>query len=278
MRLTRMFSAVEATAHCDLPCGVYDPAQARIEAESVKAIQEKYQGNEDPVFRTRAHPDQGAAGRAGQAPPVGAVDRLLQAPALREVPAAARAVQQGHQAGRRGRRQGQRRPGRGPEAARPDRRDRHDLLGDQGRGLSDALPVAAGSPSRAARQRRAVYSADPGAARMRLGSAHARLGGLVIDVGALLERVEAARADRRGGGGRGRARRAWSSARTVTLLIADFSGRAVVRLTSAGAGRAAPAATGSSRPRRCRWRARVYEQVLRTQQRRRRSASATAPG
>ncbi|MGZ4127551.1 MAG: superoxide dismutase, Ni [Actinomycetota bacterium] len=41
-------------AHCDLPCGVYDPAQARIEAESVKAIQEKYQGNEDPVFRERA--------------------------------------------------------------------------------------------------------------------------------------------------------------------------------------------------------------------------------
>jgi nickel superoxide dismutase len=50
----RMFSAVEATAHCDLPCGVYDPAQARIEAESVKAIQEKYQANEDPAFRTRA--------------------------------------------------------------------------------------------------------------------------------------------------------------------------------------------------------------------------------
>lgn len=30
-------------AHCDLPCGVYDPAQARIEAESVKAIQARYQ-------------------------------------------------------------------------------------------------------------------------------------------------------------------------------------------------------------------------------------------
>ncbi|GAA4619993.1 superoxide dismutase, Ni [Saccharopolyspora hordei] len=45
---------LEATAHCDLPCGVYDPAQARIEAESVKAIQEKYQANEDPEFRTRA--------------------------------------------------------------------------------------------------------------------------------------------------------------------------------------------------------------------------------
>jgi nickel superoxide dismutase len=30
-------------AHCDVPCGVYDPAQARIEAESVRAIQERYQ-------------------------------------------------------------------------------------------------------------------------------------------------------------------------------------------------------------------------------------------
>ena len=53
MRFTRMFSAVEATAHCDLPCGVYDPAQARIEAESVKAIQEKFQGSDDEVFKMR---------------------------------------------------------------------------------------------------------------------------------------------------------------------------------------------------------------------------------
>ena len=53
--LTRILRPrLEATAHCDLPCGVYDPAQARIEAESVKAIQEKYQGNEDPAFRARA--------------------------------------------------------------------------------------------------------------------------------------------------------------------------------------------------------------------------------
>lgn len=29
-------------AHCDLPCGVYDPMQARIEAESVHKILEKY--------------------------------------------------------------------------------------------------------------------------------------------------------------------------------------------------------------------------------------------
>ncbi|GAA1534252.1 superoxide dismutase, Ni [Actinomadura kijaniata] len=44
----------KVSAHCDLPCGVYDPAQARIEAESVKAIVEKYHANEDPVFRARA--------------------------------------------------------------------------------------------------------------------------------------------------------------------------------------------------------------------------------
>src|SRR5438105_6044368 len=41
-------------AHCDLPCGVYDPAQARIEAESVKACQQKYQDNDDAGFRERA--------------------------------------------------------------------------------------------------------------------------------------------------------------------------------------------------------------------------------
>ena len=34
-------------AHCDLPCGVYDPAQARIEAESVYNIQKKYQDAEN---------------------------------------------------------------------------------------------------------------------------------------------------------------------------------------------------------------------------------------
>ena len=42
------------SAHCDLPCGVYDPAQARIEAESVKGCQEKYQASDDEVFRERA--------------------------------------------------------------------------------------------------------------------------------------------------------------------------------------------------------------------------------
>ncbi len=31
-------------AHCDLPCGIYDPAQARIEAQSVHEMQKKYSG------------------------------------------------------------------------------------------------------------------------------------------------------------------------------------------------------------------------------------------
>jgi nickel superoxide dismutase len=41
-------------AHCDLPCGVYDPEQARIEAESCYRIVEKYAANEDVAYRTRA--------------------------------------------------------------------------------------------------------------------------------------------------------------------------------------------------------------------------------
>ena len=53
--LSRFFApTIEVQAHCDLPCGVYDPAQARIEAQSVKAIAEKMADNDDPAFQTRA--------------------------------------------------------------------------------------------------------------------------------------------------------------------------------------------------------------------------------
>jgi nickel superoxide dismutase len=44
-------------AHCDVPCGVYDPAQARIEAESVKAIQERYQDAENKKSATESVDD-----------------------------------------------------------------------------------------------------------------------------------------------------------------------------------------------------------------------------
>jgi nickel superoxide dismutase len=51
----RLFApTIEVSAHCDLPCGVYDPAQARIEAQSVLEICKKVEGNDDPDFRVRA--------------------------------------------------------------------------------------------------------------------------------------------------------------------------------------------------------------------------------
>lgn len=42
-----------AHAHCDLFCGVYDPAQAMIEAKSVLNSATKYQASDDDVFRAR---------------------------------------------------------------------------------------------------------------------------------------------------------------------------------------------------------------------------------
>ena len=47
-------STVLVSAHCDLPCGVYDPAQARLEAESVKACMTKVADNNDGDFKARA--------------------------------------------------------------------------------------------------------------------------------------------------------------------------------------------------------------------------------
>src|SRR5437588_7958289 len=41
-------------AHCDLPCGIYDPDQARVEAESCLKIDQKYADSKDQTFRERA--------------------------------------------------------------------------------------------------------------------------------------------------------------------------------------------------------------------------------
>ena len=43
-----------AHAHCDLPCGVYDPVQARVEAQSVHEIMKKYAGLEHQEDKWRA--------------------------------------------------------------------------------------------------------------------------------------------------------------------------------------------------------------------------------
>lgn len=39
-----IFTIKPVYAHCDLPCGVYDPMQAQIEADSVHHINQKYDG------------------------------------------------------------------------------------------------------------------------------------------------------------------------------------------------------------------------------------------
>ncbi len=52
--LDRLSTPRTVHAHCDLPCGVYDPAQARIEAQSVKACMEKYLASSDEDFKVRA--------------------------------------------------------------------------------------------------------------------------------------------------------------------------------------------------------------------------------
>ncbi len=43
-----------AYGHCDLFCGVYDPAQAKIEAMSCLKVAQKYEASDDEVFRARA--------------------------------------------------------------------------------------------------------------------------------------------------------------------------------------------------------------------------------
>ncbi|WP_420450329.1 superoxide dismutase, Ni [Ilumatobacter sp.] len=52
--LSHLFaSATVAHAHCDLYCGVYDPAQAKIEALSVVKTAKKYADSDDQEFRAR---------------------------------------------------------------------------------------------------------------------------------------------------------------------------------------------------------------------------------
>ena len=53
--LHRLFAnATPAHAHCDLYCGVYDPAQAKIEALSCLKTLQKYHDSDDEHFKTRA--------------------------------------------------------------------------------------------------------------------------------------------------------------------------------------------------------------------------------
>ena len=122
-----------AAAHCDLMCGVYDPAQARIEADSVKACMEKYHGSDDEIFRQRAiFIKEERAELVKHHLSVLWTD-YFKPPARRAVPQPARSVLARHQ----GRRPGQedRGPRRRRRTAGSHRGDRRDLLEDQA-GLS----------------------------------------------------------------------------------------------------------------------------------------------
>lgn len=52
--LDKFFATADtAEAHCDLYCGVYDPAQAKIEALSCVKTAKKYAESDDDHFKTR---------------------------------------------------------------------------------------------------------------------------------------------------------------------------------------------------------------------------------
>ena len=126
------------SAHCDLPCGVYDPAQARIEAESVKATCEKYQANTDPEFRTRALIIKEQRSELVKHHLWVLWTDYFKAPHFEKYPQLHQLFNEATKlAGAR--RQGFDRPGRGRASCSQDRRDREDLLGDQA-GVSPPWP------------------------------------------------------------------------------------------------------------------------------------------
>ncbi len=53
-RLGERFQVPEVEAHCDGPCGIYDPASARIAAEAVLSMTKKLNALEPPVEGDRA--------------------------------------------------------------------------------------------------------------------------------------------------------------------------------------------------------------------------------
>ena len=122
---------VEVSAHCDLPCGVYDPAQARIEAESIKAIIAKVADNDDPDFRTRAVLIKEQRSELVKHHLWVLWTDYFKPPHFEKYPQLHTLVNEATKlAGATGTK-GELDAGEGRRAARQDRRDRRDLLGDQ---------------------------------------------------------------------------------------------------------------------------------------------------
>ena len=57
MRLPRFLTpATTVSAHCDVPCGIYDPTAAQVAAKTVKAMYDKYaavSGDDDKALNSR---------------------------------------------------------------------------------------------------------------------------------------------------------------------------------------------------------------------------------
>ena len=128
---------IEVAAHCDLPCGVYDPAQARIEAESIKAIIGKVADNDDADFRTRAILIKEQRSELVKHHLWVLWTDYFKPPHFEKYPQLHQLVNEATKLAGAHRHQGRARRGQGRRAARQDRRDRRDLLGDQ-EGLSAA--------------------------------------------------------------------------------------------------------------------------------------------
>jgi nickel superoxide dismutase len=64
--LNRLFPAEEAHAHCDIPCGIYDPHMAQIAALTVVRMNQLIDGLEDPA-------------KGGQMPPKADRDKYMHA-------------------------------------------------------------------------------------------------------------------------------------------------------------------------------------------------------
>ena len=99
-KLTNVFmpDLTTAEAHCDAPCGVYDPSQARVEAESVLQLTKKILDLKMPdggdaegefglsKYADSLYHDQGRASGTREASLARAVDGLFQARHLEKYP------------------------------------------------------------------------------------------------------------------------------------------------------------------------------------------------
>ncbi len=149
------FRIAEVSAHCDLPCGVYDPAQARIEAESVKGCMTKFHASDDAEFKQRAVLIKEERAELVKHHLSVLWSDYFKPPHFEKYPNLHALFNEAIKLAGAGGRQGLHRLGGGGPAARQDRRDRRDLLGDQeGRRLTCARARTLTTPSSGDRGRR----------------------------------------------------------------------------------------------------------------------------